>query len=120
MLSLPLQCLIAAAKEDAERRETLVLVNTRLLALVTNFDSVAAEPEKLEAAAELYRDLLGSVGGLAVGGEAALGQGPGAGHAWGGGVQAGPRHVEQHHHELMLWDQAPHIRGHHAKLGVLA
>jgi hypothetical protein len=38
-----------------------VLVNTRLLALVSAHDSVAAEPEKLEAAAELYRDLLGSV-----------------------------------------------------------
>ena len=38
-----------------------MLVNTRLLALVGAHDSVAAEPEKLEAAAELYRDLLASV-----------------------------------------------------------
>jgi hypothetical protein len=38
-----------------------VAVNARLLALVTAFDSVEAEPEKLEAAAEVYRDLLSSV-----------------------------------------------------------
>lgn len=37
-------------------------VNARLLALVTAFDSVAADTEKLEAAAEVYRDLLSSVG----------------------------------------------------------
>jgi hypothetical protein len=40
-----------------------VSVNGRLLALVTAFDSVAAEPEKLEAAAEVYKDLLSSVRG---------------------------------------------------------
>jgi hypothetical protein len=45
-----------------ERKEQLVAVNARLLALVTAFDSVAADPEKLEAAAEVYRDLLSSVG----------------------------------------------------------
>jgi hypothetical protein len=55
--------LIAAAKDDAERKETLVLVNTRLLALVTAHDSVASDPEALEKAAEVYRDLLGSVRG---------------------------------------------------------
>jgi hypothetical protein len=38
-----------------------VLINTRLLALCTAHDSVAADTEKLEAAAEVYRDLLSSV-----------------------------------------------------------
>ena len=40
-----------------------MLVNTRLLALVTAHDSVASDPEALEKAAEVYRDLLGSVRG---------------------------------------------------------
>lgn len=56
-----LQCLVVAAKDDQQRKEQLVLINTRLLALVTAFDSVAADSTKLEAAAEVYRDLLGSV-----------------------------------------------------------
>jgi hypothetical protein len=55
------QCLVLAAKDDASRKEQLVLVNTRLLALCTAHDSVAADTEKLEAAAEVYRDLLSSV-----------------------------------------------------------
>lgn len=38
-----------------------MLINTRLLALCTAHDSVAADTEKLEAAAEVYRDLLSSV-----------------------------------------------------------
>lgn len=46
---------------QTERREQLVAINARLLALVTAFDSVAADAEKLEAAAEVYRDLLSSV-----------------------------------------------------------
>lgn len=50
-----------AAKDDAQRKEQLVLINTRLLALCTAHDSVAADTEKLEAAAEVYRDLLSSV-----------------------------------------------------------
>ena len=58
-----LQCLVLAAKDDAQRKEQLVLVNTRLLALCTAHDSVAADTEKLEAAAEVYRDLLSSVSG---------------------------------------------------------
>lgn len=58
------QCLVAAAKDDAPRKEQLVLVNTRLLALVAAHDSVAADTEKLEAAAEVYRDLLSSVRAL--------------------------------------------------------
>jgi hypothetical protein len=45
-----------------------VLVNTRLLALVAAHDSVAADTDKLEAAAEVYRDLLSSVSGTADGG----------------------------------------------------
>lgn len=56
-----MQCLVLAAKDDASRKEQLVLVNTRLLALCTAHDSVAADTEKLEAAAEIYRDLLSSV-----------------------------------------------------------
>jgi hypothetical protein len=38
-----------------------VLLNTRLVALIANYDSVAADPEALEKAAEAYRDLLSSV-----------------------------------------------------------
>ncbi|PNW69832.1 hypothetical protein CHLRE_18g748397v5 [Chlamydomonas reinhardtii] len=59
-----MQCLIAAAKDDASKRDTLVLLNTRLVALIANHDAVAAEPEKLAAAAELYRDLLSSVSSM--------------------------------------------------------
>jgi tryptophan synthase beta subunit len=55
------QCLVLAAKDDVQRKEQLVLINTRLLALCTAHDSVAADTEKLEAAAEVYRDLLSSV-----------------------------------------------------------
>lgn len=61
------QCLVLAAKDDVQRKEQLVLINTRLLALCTAHDSVAADTDKLEAAAEVYRDLLSSVrlrGGL--------------------------------------------------------
>lgn len=61
--SVPLQCLVAAAKDDAARKEELVMVNTRLLALCAAHDSVAADTTKLEAAAEVYRDLLSSVSG---------------------------------------------------------
>lgn len=57
----PVQCLVLAAKDDVQRKEQLVLINTRLLALCTAHDSVAADTEKLEAAAEVYRDLLSSV-----------------------------------------------------------
>eukprot|EP00879_Flechtneria_rotunda_P007889 GHRR01008266.1.p1 GENE.GHRR01008266.1~~GHRR01008266.1.p1 ORF type:complete len:411 (+),score=155.79 GHRR01008266.1:362-1594(+) len=56
-----MQCLVAAAKDDEARKEQLVMINTRLLALVTAHDSVAADPAKLEAAAEVYRDLLSSI-----------------------------------------------------------
>lgn len=67
-----LQCLVAAAKDDAARKEQLVLVNTRLLALCAAHDSVAADTDKLEAAAELYRDLLSSVSKPAVAAAAQL------------------------------------------------
>ncbi|KAF6251429.1 hypothetical protein COO60DRAFT_1287543 [Scenedesmus sp. NREL 46B-D3] len=56
-----MQCLVAAAKDDAPRKEELVIVNTRLLALCAAHDSVAADTTKLEAAAEVYRDLLSSI-----------------------------------------------------------
>lgn len=56
-----MQCLVAAAKDDAARKEELVMVNTRLLALCAAHDSVAADTTKLEAAAEVYRDLLSSI-----------------------------------------------------------
>lgn len=59
-----MQCLMAAAKDDPERREQLVLINTRLVALISNHDAVAADPEKLEAAAAVYRDLLASVNSM--------------------------------------------------------
>ncbi|KXZ53007.1 hypothetical protein GPECTOR_8g376 [Gonium pectorale] len=59
-----MQCLMAAAKDDPSRLDQLVLLNTRLIALISNHDAVAAEPEKLEKAAELYRDVLSSVGSL--------------------------------------------------------
>jgi hypothetical protein len=38
-------------------------INTRLLALVANHDSIEADPAALEKAAEVYRDLLSSVRG---------------------------------------------------------
>ncbi|GFR51166.1 hypothetical protein Agub_g13524, partial [Astrephomene gubernaculifera] len=56
-----MKCLIVAAKDTPERLEQLLLVNTRLLALVANHDAVAADTEKLEAAAAVYRDLLSSI-----------------------------------------------------------
>jgi len=59
-----MQCLVAAAKDDKERLEQLVLINTRLVALCTNHDSVAADEDKLAAAAEVYRDLLSSISSL--------------------------------------------------------
>ncbi len=55
------QCLVIASKEDKDKCDKLVLMNTRLLALVTNHDSIEANPEKLQAAADVYRDLLSSV-----------------------------------------------------------
>ncbi|GAX73760.1 hypothetical protein CEUSTIGMA_g1211.t1 [Chlamydomonas eustigma] len=56
-----LQCLVISAKDDKEKKDGLVLINTRLLALVTNHDSIEANTDKLEAASEVYRDLLGSI-----------------------------------------------------------
>lgn len=50
-----------AAKDEPEKKSALVLINTRLLALVTNHDSIEANEEQLEAAANVYRDLLSSV-----------------------------------------------------------
>ncbi len=65
------QCLIAGARDDAERKEQLVLVNTRLVALCANHDSISADTAALDAAAEVYRDLLGSVRGCCWGAAAA-------------------------------------------------
>ncbi|GIL63110.1 hypothetical protein Vafri_17236 [Volvox africanus] len=56
-----MQCLMVAAKEDPARLDQLVLVNTRLVALIANHDAVAADQDKLDAAAEVYRDLLTSI-----------------------------------------------------------
>ncbi|PNH08823.1 hypothetical protein TSOC_004608 [Tetrabaena socialis] len=56
-----MQCLMAAEKDDPSRLDQLVLINTRLVALVANYDAVAADPDKLDAAAEVYRDLLSSI-----------------------------------------------------------
>ena len=60
-----MQCVIAAAAKDQglEQKEQMVAMNTKLVALCTNHDSIAADPKALEAAAEVYRDLLSSVGG---------------------------------------------------------
>ncbi len=56
-----MQCLLALAKGDEEQTEKLVAVNARLLALVANHDSIAADKGALESAADVYRDLLSSV-----------------------------------------------------------
>lgn len=48
-------------QDNKERQDQLVLVNTRLVALCTNHDSVAADQDKLAAAAEVYKNLLSSV-----------------------------------------------------------
>jgi hypothetical protein len=76
-----MQCLLAAARGDAERREQLVLVNTRLVALCANYDSVGADTAALDRAADVYRDLLSSVGGREKGGGAAGRPGGGGGRA---------------------------------------
>ncbi len=59
-----MQCLIAAARDDAEKKEQLVMINTRLVALCANYDSVGADQEALEQAAEVYRDLLSSISSI--------------------------------------------------------
>ncbi|GLI70397.1 hypothetical protein VaNZ11_015180 [Volvox africanus] len=56
-----MQCLLVAAKEDPSRLDQLVLINTRLVALIANHDAVEADQDKLDAAAEVYRDLLSSI-----------------------------------------------------------
>ncbi|GLC45942.1 hypothetical protein PLESTF_000714900 [Pleodorina starrii] len=56
-----MQCLMVAAKEDPSRLDQLVLINTRLVALIANHDAVAADTDKLDAAAAVYRDLLTSI-----------------------------------------------------------
>ncbi|GIM11879.1 hypothetical protein Vretimale_15350 [Volvox reticuliferus] len=56
-----MQCLMVAAKEDPSRLDQLVLINTRLVALIANHDAVAADQDKLDAAADVYRDLLTSI-----------------------------------------------------------
>ncbi|KAJ9510209.1 hypothetical protein QJQ45_015697, partial [Haematococcus lacustris] len=61
------QCLMVVAKEDPEALEKLVAMNTRLVALCTNHDSVEKDTEKMAAAAEVYKDLLSSVGQSVVG-----------------------------------------------------
>lgn len=46
---------------DQDKLDALVMMNTRLVALVSNHDSVTADPDALAKAAEVYRDLLSSV-----------------------------------------------------------
>lgn len=56
------QCLLAVAKrESPTETENLIRLNARLVALCANHDSIEADPAALEKAAEVYRDLLGSV-----------------------------------------------------------
>lgn len=50
-----MQCLLAAAKDDKDKLDNLVMVNTRLVALCANHDSIAADPQQLEQAAAVYR-----------------------------------------------------------------
>lgn len=57
----PWQCLLVAAKKNNSELESLVALNTRLVAMVSNHDSIEADQDKLAAAAEVYRDLLSSV-----------------------------------------------------------
>ena len=52
---------MVAAKDAPAERERLVGINTRLLGLVASHDSIEADPQKLAAAADVYRDLLSSV-----------------------------------------------------------
>jgi hypothetical protein len=47
-----------ATTDPSSKKERLIAVNARLLALVANHDSVAADPAALERAAEAYRDVL--------------------------------------------------------------
>lgn len=61
--------LIAAAKHADElggdvkksTMDSLVVINTRLMALISTHDSVMADPDKLAVAAAVYKDLLGSI-----------------------------------------------------------
>jgi tetratricopeptide (TPR) repeat protein len=46
--------------DPSTKKERLIAVNARLLALVANHDSVAADQPSLEKAAEAYRDILAS------------------------------------------------------------
>jgi tetratricopeptide (TPR) repeat protein len=46
--------------DPSTKKERLIAVNARLLALVANHDSVAADTQSLEKAAEAYRDVLNS------------------------------------------------------------
>lgn len=48
----------AKTTDPQTKKERLIAVNARLLALVANHDSVAADPKALERAAEAYRDVL--------------------------------------------------------------
>ncbi|MEW5304685.1 MAG: hypothetical protein WDW36_007278 [Sanguina aurantia] len=56
-----MQCLLVAAKKNNSELESLVALNTRLVAMVSNHDSIEADQDKLAAAAEVYRDLLSSI-----------------------------------------------------------
>ncbi len=55
------QCLMVAAKEDKEDLERLVQMNTRLVALCANHDSIEADEEGMAKAAQVYSNLLSSV-----------------------------------------------------------
>jgi hypothetical protein len=95
-----LQCLVIAAKDDAARKEQLVLINTRLLALCTAHDSVAADEDKLAAAAEVYRDLLSSVRSDGGRGRRAACAARGMGAACMAQAPAVPQHVAALPHSL--------------------
>eukprot|EP00798_Chlamydomonas_sp_ICE-L_P027497 gene27497-4806_t len=53
-----------AAKDDKEQQEGLVAMNTRLVALCANYDSIEVDQDALDAAAETYRDLLSSISSI--------------------------------------------------------
>jgi hypothetical protein len=55
LTALPLQCLLVAAKDDQEALDRLVLVNTRLVALCTNYDSIEKDEVRGEEGSMLMK-----------------------------------------------------------------
>jgi len=51
----PMQCLMAASKDDKDGLDKLVMMNTRLVGLCASHDSVVKDQDKMAEAAELYR-----------------------------------------------------------------